>query len=452
MHIFRSYDIRGVYGSDLDETIMNRIGRAFALYVKKDVVVARDCRLSSPSLHSAFISGAISQGIKVHDAGMLPLGAGMFHAWRSGKEFAYVTGSHLPKEWNGVKFFHSNGIGFLENENIQIKDIFLKELAGAGNGISEAISENIADNYVRYIVSCIKSGKRLSVAIDNGNGVSSMVTKHIFSQSGHDADIIFEVPDGNFPNRLPDPIDNEITKLKEIVSNYDVGVAYDGDGDRFALVDENGSMLSPEQISYVILSKLLRKEEGPIIANIECTRLIDDIAGEFGRDVIRAPVGHTFLMQYVNAHNACYGVESAGHYCLPSITPFDDAIPVSLYAISVLSESKQSLSELVRDMPVHVFKRTSYECQDDVKFDIMRSMKEKILRQFSDVNTIDGVRVDMQNGWALLRASNTSPFIRLTVEGDTKKDFHDIQQMFLEIIEDEFSSRGLELKEEHGKK
>ncbi|MDI6721469.1 MAG: hypothetical protein QMD85_03700, partial [Candidatus Aenigmarchaeota archaeon] len=294
--------------------------------------------------------------------------------------------------------------------------------------------------------------KKLNIIIDNGNGVSSIVAKGLFAAAGHDADIMSEEPDGNFPNRLPDPIDSELKKLKEIVSNYDIGIAYDGDADRMALVDENGTVLSPEQTSYLILSKLLKTEKGPVVANVECTRLIDDIADKFSRRVIRAPVGHTFLMHYVNDNIACYGVESAGHYCLPSIVSFDDALAISLYAVSALSEKEAALSEIVMEMPVHVFKRVSFECPDDVKFDAMKSMKEKIKKTFEDVNTLDGVRVDLENGWALIRVSNTSPYIRLTVEGDTKKDFSEIQKIFLDILKEEFSNHGIELKEEHGNK
>ncbi|MBI2579730.1 MAG: hypothetical protein HYW27_02405 [Candidatus Aenigmarchaeota archaeon] len=450
--IFRSYDIRGVYGKDIDEEIMKRIGKSFAAFVKKDAVVAMDCRLSSPSLSSSFIEGAVSQGIRVFDAGMMPLGAGTFHAWQSNLEFAYITASHLPKEWAGVKFFHPNGMGFLEKENTAISGIFEKNNFDEKEVRAEKVSHDVPEIYVRYLTGKIGAKNKMNVIIDNGNGVSSVVTKKLFSEAGHDADMIFEDPDGNFPNRIPDPIDGQIGKLKGLMSNYDIGIAYDGDADRMVLVAENGVLLTPEQTSFIILEKLLKTESGPIVANVESTRLINDIAEKFSRDVVMAPVGHTFLMQYVNDHKACYGMEPTGHYCIPSIVPFDDAIATSLYAVSAVSEREQMLSEIVKDMPVHTFRRDSFECPDGVKFEAMRSMKEKITKSFGDVITLDGVRANMPNGWALLRVSNTSPYIRLTVEGDTKKDFHEIQKVFLEIIEDEFKKRGLEMKEEHDKK
>ncbi len=452
MHIFRSYDIRGIYGKELTDEVMRRIGMSFAAFSGKDVLLSRDSRLSSPALSSAFAVGASSAGARVLDAGILPMGAGMFHAWKSGTEFAYITGSHLPKEWGGVKFFHANGIGFKESENAKIRDIFLKNDVPEKKGSVESAEAGSVDSYVKYLNDRIKSSRKLNVAIDNGNGVSSIVAKKLFSGAGHEVDVIFETPDGNFPNRLPDPIDNEIGKLKEIVSNYDVGIAYDGDSDRMAVVDEKGSLLSAEQTSYIILSKLMDKEDGPIVANVECTRLIDDIAGRFSRKVIRAPVGHTFLMQYVNDNAACYGVEPTGHYCIPSIVPFDDAVTISLYLVSALSEREETLSEIVKEMPAHEFERISFECPDGVKFDVMNALKEKIMKRFGNVITIDGVRTEMENGWSLLRVSNTSPYIRLTVEGNTRKDRMEIRKEFVGIMKEEFDAKGLEMKEEHGKK
>ena len=451
-HIFRSYDIRGIYGSDLTDDIMRRIGMSFAAFSKKDVVLSRDSRLSSPALSSAFASGASSAGTRVIDAGISPMGAGMFHAWKSGTEFAYITGSHLPKEWGGVKFFHANGIGFKESENAAIRDIFLNNSVAEKNGSVENAGDGVVDSYVNYLNDRIKSSRRLSIVVDNGNGVSSIVSRKLFSRAGHELDVIFEEPDGNFPNRLPDPIDRELGKLKKIVSNYDIGIAYDGDSDRMAVVDEKGHLLSAEQTSYIILSKLMGNVDGPIVANVECTRLIDDIAGRFSRKVIRAPVGHTFLMQYVNDNSACYGVEPTGHYCIPSIVPFDDAVTISLYMVSAVSEAEETLSEMVKEMPAHGFERLSFECPDSIKFDVMAALKEKIMKRFGNAITIDGVRVDMENGWSLLRVSNTSPYIRLTIEGSTRKDSMEIRKEFVGIMKEEFDSRGLEMKEEHGKK
>src|SRR3989344_1387003 len=356
MGIFRSYDVRGIYRKDIDEEIMRKIGESFAAHVKKDVVVARDCRMSSPALMSAFIDGAASHGIAVHDAGMLPLGAGMFHAWCEGLECAYITASHLPKEWCGVKFFHSNGIGIMEDEILEIKNIFSGNVPEKVRGSVKSVREDISGNYIRYLTKKTHQKKKLRILVDNGNGVSSLVVKNLFASGGHHVDVIFEEPDGRFPNRLPDPADTEIGKLKEMVSGYDIGIAY-----------------------------------------------------------------------------------------------VDDAIAASLYAVSALSHLDCSLSSFVKEMPVHSFERKSFVCPDDMKSDVMKKLKETIMEQYGSVTTIDGVRVDFDNGWALLRMSNTSPYIRLTVEGDTKKDFYKIQKTFIGLLEDEMTSRGMEMKEEHGK-
>ena len=436
MSIFRSYDIRGVYRKDLTGEIVKGIGNALGNYLRADVVLARDCRLSSQKLRDAFIEGFLETGWNVTDAGELPLGAGMFYAWKNRTAFAYITGSHLSKEWNGIKSFHANGIGFIEGENIKVRDLYLNgPIVASRPGRILKTAWDVIPEYRKYLISKIKAKKSLRVVLDCGNGMAGMIAPDLFKAAGFEVEVIFEKPDGNFPNRSPDPMEDPLAALRKKVLKADMGIAYDGDGDRMAIVDNKGKKLTPEQSSYFILTELLNKEKGPVIANVECTRAIDMVAKKFGRPVKRIKVGHTFLMDAVKNSKACFGVEVSGHYVIPSLVPFDDSLAVSLYAAGVLSGKARELSEEIKDVPAYPFERINLECQDRKKFEVVEKLKKEIGSKYGKPNLLDGIRVDMENGWALIRPSNTSPIIRLTVEGETEKDKESIKRTFSQILQ-----------------
>jgi phosphomannomutase/phosphoglucomutase len=436
MSIFRSYDIRGVYGKDLTDGIMRGIGNALGNHLKSDVVLGRDCRLSSPSLRDAFIRGYLETGRNVVDAGMVPLGAGMFYGWKERLPFAYITGSHLSKEWNGIKFFHANGIGFIEGENLKVRDMYMNGPVVAGKaGKALKPKWDVLGGYKKYLVSRVKARKRLRVVIDSGNGMAGVIAPDIFRAAGFEVDSIFDRPDGRFPNRSPDPMEDPLKELRKRAKNADIGIAYDGDGDRITIVDNSGNRITTEQSSCFIMSELLKREKGAVVANVECTRVVDEVAGKFGRKVRRIKVGHTFLMDEVKRSRACFGVELSGHLVIPSLVPFDDSMAVSLYAASVLSGRKGSLSEEIKGIPAYPFERINLECPDRKKFEVVEKLKKQIDRKYGKVNLLDGIRVDTERGWALIRPSNTGPLIRLTVEGETEKDKESIKKVFSSILQ-----------------
>lgn len=436
MSIFRSYDVRGIYGKDIDESILKRIGAAFSTISTKTIVVACDMRLSSQSLKNAFISGC---NTTVIDCGRTPLGVGMLYAL--GKyDYAYITGSHLPGEWNGIKFFHKNGIGFNEKENKNMEKIFLKVKVSGKPKILIEDTKKLLDGYKKYVTEKITINRKLDVVLDCGNGMAGIIAKDLFNAVGFKAEAIFDNPDGTFPNRNSDPNDDDLNELKKKVKSADIGMAYDGDGDRMVLVDETGRKLTPEQTSYLVLLEAV-KYNGPIVANVECTRIIDDIARKFGKKIVRVPVGHTFLMEAVDKNKACFGVESAAHYALPYMAPFDDSLIVSIYAAAVLSKQDKKLSQIVNEIKTYPFGRVNFECDDSRKFIVVENLRNRFRKEYKNVTTLDGVRVDFPNGWVLIRLSNTSPFIRLTVEAEDKKTFENLEKKFSSILEEEINRK-----------
>ncbi len=436
-HIFRSYDIRGVYKKDIDENLMRKIGNAFAQSVEGEVLVANDMRLSSESLARAFISGVNDAGKNVFSLGLVPMAVAMFHAWKNNLELAYITASHLPKEWNGVKFFHKDGIGFIDRENYKIRDTVIDEkfVKNEKGKTLELNSKEVMENYKNYLLSKLRAEKPLRIIVDCGNGTTGLVAKDLFEKAGFSVSVIFEKPDGNMPNRGGDPHEDGLEELKKKVGDADLGVAFDGDGDRVVLMDEKGNKLSSEETAYIIMEEL-GKEEGPIVATVECTHLIDDIAMRFNKDVIRTPVGHTFLVEAVHKHKACFGTENSGHAIIPSITPFDDAIPISIYAAIVVAKSGKRLSEHLSEMPHYPFTAKAFVCSDDKKFEIINKLEKRFSEEYDKVNTTDGVRIDFENSWVLIRASNTEPKIKLSLQAMDNEKLKEMKKKFSKILED----------------
>jgi len=437
--LFRAYDIRGVYGTDLTEDVMERVGNGFGNgFVKDAAVVGMDGRVSSPGLKKAFIDGVLKAGLDVIDVGLVPRGVCLFWAWKVKKPSAYITASHLPKEWNGIKFAYDNGVEFLEEDNRKIGEVVLKGRYKSAPSPGKTKTEDVIDNYKKFILSKIgRVARPLRVVVDCGNGTGGLVAPELFSQLGFSVKTLFKDVDGDSPKRPWVVEDSALSELKKRVREADFGVAYDGDSDRMSLVDEHGRVLGPEVASYIILQDLVKSEPGPIIANVECLKIMDEIAKRNGRQIHRVRVGNSFLVQAVLEKHACFGVERSGHFCIPSIIPMDDGIAASLYAACALARTGKKLSQIVDALPLYPFKRIKVDCADELKFGVIERVKKRLSAEYANVNTIDGVRVDFDYGWVLIRASNTGPVIRLSVEADDARKLLELGEKFLKILREE---------------
>ncbi|MBS3053934.1 MAG: hypothetical protein J4431_00140 [Candidatus Aenigmarchaeota archaeon] len=436
-HVFRSYDVRGIFNRDLTADDAEKIGYVLARHAAKNIIVGMDMRSSSSIMKERLSLGIMRAGFDVEDVGLVPMGVAMFHAWKKGLPLAYVTASHLPKEWAGVKFFHETGLGFSEKENYSIRDEFFSlKLVENGSGKTEKKNSDDAINaYVSYLVGKLKAAKPMRVALDCGNGMASVAAKTLFEKAGFAADAIYSDL-RETPQRNSEPNADPLTELRR--AGADVGIAYDGDADRMILVDEKGNVLTAEQSSYLILSQLAAEHKGDVVANIECSLSMDEVAAAFHKKVHRQPVGHTFLVENANERKACLGAESAGHYVIPPLLPFDDALAVSLYAAVALSRSNAPLSEIVKAVHRYPSGRVNFDCADDRKFAIV----ERLKNEFSgyNISTMDGLRIDFGGAWVLIRASNTSPMIRLTVEAKDEAAFERLKNDFIEVVKNAISN------------
>ena len=437
MSIFRAYDIRGIYGKDLTKEVMKKIGMAVGTYTPGDFTVGRDFREHSDELEEAFVSGVVSTGSNARMIGTCPASLCVFSNWKlKNNVAAYVTASHLPAEWNGIKFFHQDGVGFFEDENKKLGEIHESGPFRKGNGAVEKV-EGMEQEYINFIKERI-APKRLKVVADFGNGAACLIVPKILKEFDVEAKYLYDWPDSTFPNRDPEPKPETLTDLckKVVEENADLGVAFDADGDRALFVDEKGKVMMAEQSAVFFIRDIMKTQRGPVVANIECSSLIDEEARKFGQPVFRIPVGHTFLVQQTKAHNAVLGVEKSGHICVPKFYWFDDAIINSVYMIEIVSKLGRKVSEVVAEMPKEFFDRAEIDSTDEKKFGIVERVKERAKAKYAKTTTIDGVRIDFPDSWALIRASNTSPKLRLTVEAKSEARLVELKEEMMRLIGD----------------
>ncbi|MBN2517815.1 MAG: phosphoglucosamine mutase [Candidatus Altiarchaeota archaeon] len=424
-HIFRAYDIRGVYGRDLTEDFAFKIAEAFGKFLgnKGRIVVGRDARNSGPQLEEAVARGLASTGISVVQVGLVPIPA--INLWimeTKADGGVYISASHNPPEYNGIRFRQPDGTGWVSCIEEVKKIIFSGGIKEAkGGGIKKEDAKNVKKAYTDSIKSRIKMKKKLSVVVDPGNGAASGLGASLFKELGCKVSAINNEPDGNFPGRGPYPNERTLGGLQEKVlkEGADLGVAYDGDSDRVVVVDDKGAVRSAEEVGIILMKELLSASKNKKVAvNIDCSMAVDEEVGKLGGKVQRIRVGDAFLAEAVKK-GAVFAMESSSHFVIPQFFPFDDGIVTSAYLAEVLSKKDEKLSELADKIPKYPVLRQTFECPDSKKFKII----DEITQEFKDrkVDRTDGVKINFEDGWILLRASNTQPLLRLTAEAKTQE-------------------------------
>jgi phosphoglucosamine mutase len=436
MSIFRAYDIRGIYGTDLTDKVMNRIGLAAGTYAPGNFTVGRDFREHGAQLEKAFVSGLKKTGSKAYLIGTCPASLCVFANSKMKNDIAaYVTASHLPAEWNGIKFFHQDGVGFFEDENKKLGEISSSEKFKTGAGSVEH-AEGMEEAYINFVANRIKPEK-IRVVVDFGNGAACLIVPKILKKIGVEANFLFDRPDPNFPNRDPEPKPDSLTALCKKVEKEkaDLGIAFDGDGDRALFVDDTGKVMMTEQSAIIFIRDIMKTQKGSVVANIECSDIIEDEVRRYGENVFRIPVGHTFLVQQTKRHNAVFGVEKSGHICVPKFFWFDDAIINSIYMIEIVSKMSEKVSKVVKELPAWFFERVEIDCSDETKFEVMNKIKEKATEKYENVSKIDGVKMSFPDSWALIRPSNTSPMLRLSIEAKDQKGLDKLKKEMITLID-----------------
>jgi phosphomannomutase len=445
-NIFRAYDIRGVYGKDFDDDVMQKIGMAVGTMMIRGkmgnlIVIGRDTRASSESLLDSFIVGITSMGINVVTVGATSFGVALFSGWsmKAGVT-SFVTASHKPPEWNGIKFYDKDSVGFFEKSNYEIGRICMEgDFVKPSEKRGSVTKKNMDKEYINYLRGKFKISKKIKVVLDCGNGCTCLVVPELFKELGNIETIpLFCTIDPGFSGRGSDIEDGNLARLKEEVlkNKADLGVALDGDGDRAGFVDDLGNILSTEVIS-VILGREFVKKSSKVISNVETSMMFNEAIEDLGGKVIHIPVGHTFMMRAVLDNKAVYGMEASKHIVIPEYFPFDDGMVAVLKLFELLSGKNEKLSYFASKIKSYPRERARFECTDDTKFKIIEKLQKDFSKKYLKINTLDGIRVDFDGGWILARASNTGPVIRLTVEAKTKEKLDELMKTFSDILKSE---------------
>ena len=439
-HIFRAYDIRGIYQKDITPELFYKIGMASGNFVKKTlggnkIAVGGDVRQSSPTLMDSFISGATAVGINVISTGITSFGQTLFKGCELKQDLiVFITASHLPAEWNGIKFYYGDGVGLTEQDLNKIRDLTLHEEFNPLDLEKVGSVKNVdaIKSYIEFFRLRFKFKKKIKVALDCGGASTALSAPNVFDAVGLDTIPVFCEVDPLFSKRPSEPKPENLTVLIDTVkkNRCDFGVAFDGDGDRAVIIDNTGKSLLAD-ITGIILGKHgLDEKKGTVVANVECSKAVKEQLEPLGFSVKQIRVGHTFLTLEAKQEQSPLGIESSGHLILPGYFLFDDALVVPLKIAEILDNTEKNLAELVEQIPAYPLKREEIECPDDIKFEAMEILKQDLTTEFDDVNTLDGIRVNLNEGWVLVRPSNTSPIIRLTAEADDEAHLNQLATQF----------------------
>lgn len=443
-HVFRAYDIRGVFNEELDAAFSVKAGLALATYLggKGTVATGRDVRESSRIVEQALIAGLCSAGCDVVSVGMLPIPAFNFHLWRGKyKAGAIVTASHNPPPYTGIRFRRPDGTGF-SRENSEVKEVYVKGefIKRKWNELGSFHSMNtdvVLASYRDFLLENVSFERPLKVVLDPGCGAASSVAPELFRRAGMKVHTINAQPDGTFPGRDPYPREGTLDELQRltVAVGADMGVAYDGDADRAVFVDDKGRILRPETAGVILVGDAFSRRRGKVVANVSCSMIVKEKVEELGGEVVWERVGDVFITEAIKKHGAVFGIEASGHYYPSFLIPFDDGIYASLLMAEIISREKRPLSRIVDDLPSYPIVEKTVDCPDDKKFRVVDGVREELERAGYAINTIDGVRVDLDDGWFIVRASNTQPLIRVTAEAKTDEKLKSLLSLALEALE-----------------
>lgn len=443
-YIFRGYDIRGIYGEDLTEDVAYTIGKGFGSYIqtlgKKVAVVGHDNRVSSPILSNAFIQGAIETGITIYDIGLVTTPMYYF-SWDnldvvSG---AMITASHNPKEYNGFKIaFDERGNAC--GEMIQDFRRYI-EKGEFVSGIGKVIKKDIKEEYLKLLKGSINLGDRkVKVVLDAGNGTGSIVIKEAFEGLNVDAEYIFCDSDPEFPNHHPDPcVESNLEKLKAKVKEVhaDIGLSVDGDADRVGAVDENGVFFPVDYLMIIVwrdIYKNVRNKKA--LYDVKCSKSLADELDKLGLEKVCYRTGNSYMKAMMKEGDFDFGGELSGHIFFRDKWPgFDDGIYGCLRLVEILSKTDKKFSELLDGInKYYSTPEIKIKSTDEEKFNVVEKVKEYARSKGYKMNTIDGARIEFEDGWALVRASNTGPDLTARFEGITEKRMNEIKEEFMALL------------------
>jgi len=450
--IFRIYDIRGIYPQEINEVSVKKIVQAFLiLYPEpKKIVLARDARLSSPSLAEEVKKVLLSSGKEVYDLGIAPDPLYFFTILHYKMDAGImITASHNPKKYNGMSFYvypdkkQQIGYDVIKEKLEEIKKLAISEELEQKQSLSLNSQGKITEfdpmePYIKYVIQKVKIEKPLKIIVDSGNGACGFLPERLFKKLGLHVKTLFGEFDGNFSNHLPDPyLEENLKDIKKAVlkEKADLGFAFDGDGDRVAVIDNKGRTVSGDDCLYFLALNALKKKKGPIVHDMRVSKAFLDEMERQGVKTYFSVSHHSAIIRKILEVGAVFGGEITLHFLFPLDYYLCDDALFSALKIAEIASQKRDFAEFVDSIPHYVASPEIFiNVSDAEKIKLIKKLQDYLREKNYSFIDIDGARINFEKGWALARYSNTSPMIKVRFEGETKRDLEEIKEKCRQIF------------------
>ena len=447
--VFRKYDIRGIFPTDLDEHLTIKLGKALGRIAGNTVAVGRDCRSSGTVLFRWLTDGILASGSDVIDLGVLTTPMTYFAAYTLNPDVTVmITGSHNPPEYNGFKIMY--GHDTLWGEGIQKLRRTMEDISPVTPVKSKATvrRKSITKSYTNRLLSEFCFDRSLKIAVDAGNGTGGTIAIDVLRKLGCRVIPLFCEMDGSFPNHHPDPtVEENLKDLRRTVlrEGADIGLAFDGDADRLGILDEKGNVIRGDRILIILAKSLLKVNPGAIvISEVKASELFFSEIEKAGGRAVMSPTGHSLIKKAMSEENALLAGEMSGHiFFRDRYYGYDDALYAAMRLIEIIASDDTPLSSYLTDLP-ETFSTPEIreECSDESKFIVVDTVTDMLEKAGYSVDTTDGARVSFQDGWGLIRASNTQPVLVMRFEAGTQQHLTDYDKVMREYIEKSLEETG----------
>jgi phosphoglucosamine mutase len=442
--LFGSSGVRGLVNVDLTPTLACKVASAVATYSKaKRVVVAKDTRVSGDMIEAALISGLTACGTDVLLAGMVPTPVCAYATKALCTDAGLMlTASHNPPQYNGIKVFNGNALSYTDADQEAVEKIVTENhpVLADWRVLGRTTSIDATQVYMDMLLGAVSLKKQWKVIVDPGCGAAFSVAPKVLMALGCKVTALNAQADGHFPARKSEPNAETLQDLAKTVKalGADIGVAFDGDADRVAFIDENGAFVNFDRsLAAYGAFALKRSGGGVVVTNVEASMCVETLAKKYGGKVERTRVGDIYISEAIEREGAVFGGEPCGAWVHPKqhLCP-DGPLSAALF-LAALEETGKSVSEFVNEAPEYITMRENVACKNEAKYQVVEKLGSALKVAFSsytNFSTVDGVRLALKQGWLLVRASGTEPLIRLTVEGESVQAAKDITQQATALI------------------
>jgi phosphoglucosamine mutase len=445
--LFGTSGIRGIVNHDLTLSLCHEVGQAVgtSLAPQAKVCVATDTRISREAVKEAITAGLLSTGVNVVDLGILPTPALALLTREMGFDTGIMlTASHNPPEYNGIKLFNKDATGYSQAQELEIERQYFGHKFRQGRG-TLAQGHNSKERYLSFIkdkVPISRLNRQLRLVVDPGNGAASGFASYIFTQMGLNAIPLNDDPNGLFPGRNPEPKEDTLQGTIEFLrqQNADLAICFDGDADRVVFCDKEGFLGFNEMIAFI--SRVMVRDGGKrkVATTVETGKLLDLALEDIGGEVVRGKVGDVNLAYLTRELDAAMGVEQVGVYTFPEIGYYPDSFFATLALLSYLSRPGE-IREFFQSLPPLSFQKAKIPCPNELKETVMAQLKNpsltfSIAGKQAVINTIDGIRLECDNSWVLIRPSGTEPAIRIIAESESKSQTDELISRGTKLVQD----------------